>query len=88
MVPLPENMGEPGLGYPFADRFPIQVLDSINEFILSSRIPSSKYISDGFALGKPAAFQNIGSGATAAYMDLAEELIDKINYLQHQRIVG
>ncbi len=67
-----------------SDKFSIQVLDSIKEFILSARIPASKDISDGLALGKPAAFQNIGSDATLAYMDLAEELMDKINRMQQK----
>jgi len=66
-----------------SDKFLTQILESINEFILSTRIPASKDISDGFVLGKPAAFQNIGSDATSAYMDLAEELMDKINCM-HQ----
>lgn len=65
-----------------SEKFPNQVLDSINEFILSTRIPASPDISDGLALGKPAAFQNITSDATSAYMDLAEELMDKINRMQ------
>jgi len=59
-----------------------QVLENINEFILSARIPFSQDISQGLALGKPAAFQNIGSDATSAYMDLSEEVADKINQSQ------
>lgn len=65
-----------------SDRFSHQVLDSINEFLLSTRIPISRDISEGFALGKPAAVQNISGDATLAYMELADELTDKINRMQ------
>jgi len=65
-----------------AERFSTQVLENINEYVLSTRIPHNRDISQGLALGRPAAFQNIGSDATFAYMDLAEEIIDKINCMQ------
>jgi chromosome partitioning protein len=65
-----------------AERFSNQVLENINEYILSAHIPFSRDISQGLALGRPVAFQNIGLDATFAYMDLAEELIDKINRMQ------
>jgi len=67
-----------------SEKISSQILDNINEFIVSARIPFSQDISEGLALGKPVAFQNIGSSATSAYMDLAEELIDKMNRMQQQ----
>jgi len=65
-----------------SDKFSSPVLENINEFILSARIPASRVVSEGHALGKPAMFLDIGSLAVTAYMDLAEELIDKINNIQ------
>lgn len=65
-----------------SDRFPNPVLESIEPFFLSARIPVSKDISEGLALGKPAAFRNIGAEATAAFMDFSEELMEKINHMQ------
>jgi len=68
-----------------SEKFSTQVLENINEYIFSARIPASKDISEGHALGKPAVFQNISSKATSSYIDLAEELIDKINCLQQKQ---
>ncbi len=62
-----------------SEKFSLPVLESISEFILSTRIPIDKDISEGFSQGKPAAFQNIMSEGAIAFMDLAEELIEKIH---------
>jgi chromosome partitioning protein len=58
---------------------PMPALEDLAEFIFTTRIPLSTELVESFALGKPAAVYHIDSDAAVAFMDLAEEVIQKIS---------
>jgi len=62
-----------------AQEFSIPALENLAGFVFNTRIPMSRELTEGFSLGKPAAVYHINSDAAVAFMDLAEEVIQKVS---------
>jgi len=62
-----------------SEKLPKDVQDYLNRFFLDTTIPDNGDLADAQAFGKPIALNNIMSTSAQAYLDLACEMVDKIN---------